>query len=255
MNASILYNNIDGTVVDFSNNFGVKLLLLLLLQRLRVETREEVIVTERGREQISRASFSPTIEKTRHPPSESRASSSSPPPPSPPPRPPPRHPVHLLKTFPNASKFLKSKFSLILYTVDSTVNCLLLCIDHLENMTNYTMMKASVLIALAMAAGTGGVVAGELELNHECSLMHWSPEDFESKLQGTMMALVDCNWCHNAMYIKFRLRKGNTGLISSDLVVASPVEDYFLYIDDQKNPEKEEAEKITQPILDALGED
>ncbi|XLS86729.1 hypothetical protein HN51_036895 [Arachis hypogaea] len=26
------------------------------------------------------------------------------------------------------------------------------------------------------------VVAGELELNHECSLMHWSPEDFESKL-------------------------------------------------------------------------
>ncbi|XLR14308.1 hypothetical protein S83_042246 [Arachis hypogaea] len=34
-----------------------------------------------------------------------------------------------------------------------------------------------------MAAGTGGVVAGELELNHECSLMHWLPEDFESKLQ------------------------------------------------------------------------
>lgn len=27
------------------------------------------------------------------------------------------------------------------------------------------------------------VVAGELELNHECNLMHWSPEDFESKLQ------------------------------------------------------------------------
>ncbi|MED6207010.1 Histone-lysine N-methyltransferase atxr2 [Stylosanthes scabra] len=40
-----------------------------------------------------------------------------------------------------------------------------------------------------------------------------------------------------------------------DLVVASPVEDYFLYIDDLKNPDKEEAEKITQPILDALGED
>ncbi|XLU63955.1 hypothetical protein S245_023164 [Arachis hypogaea] len=29
------------------------------------------------------------------------------------------------------------------------------------------------------------VVAGELELNHECSLMHWSSEDFESKLQGS----------------------------------------------------------------------
>lgn len=27
------------------------------------------------------------------------------------------------------------------------------------------------------------VVAGELELNHECNSMNWSPEDFESKLQ------------------------------------------------------------------------
>nr|DAD29825.1 TPA_asm: hypothetical protein HUJ06_031293 [Nelumbo nucifera] len=26
------------------------------------------------------------------------------------------------------------------------------------------------------------VAAGELELNHECNLMHWSPEDFETKL-------------------------------------------------------------------------
>ncbi|KAF7823119.1 Histone-lysine N-methyltransferase ATXR2 [Senna tora] len=40
-----------------------------------------------------------------------------------------------------------------------------------------------------------------------------------------------------------------------DLVVASPVEDYFLYIDDLTYPEKEEADKITKPILDALGED
>ncbi|GAU17085.1 hypothetical protein TSUD_105840 [Trifolium subterraneum] len=40
-----------------------------------------------------------------------------------------------------------------------------------------------------------------------------------------------------------------------DLVVASPMEDYFLYIDEMTNPDKEEAEKITQPILDALGED
>ncbi|XLR44483.1 hypothetical protein HN51_028610, partial [Arachis hypogaea] len=45
------------------------------------------------------------------------------------------------------------------------------------------LKKASVLIAPAMATGIGGVVAGELELNHECSLIHWSPEDFESKLQ------------------------------------------------------------------------
>ncbi|XP_039040385.1 histone-lysine N-methyltransferase ATXR2-like [Hibiscus syriacus] len=40
-----------------------------------------------------------------------------------------------------------------------------------------------------------------------------------------------------------------------DLVVASPVEDYFLYIDDLPPPEKKEAEKITQPYLDSLGED
>ncbi|XP_031383826.1 histone-lysine N-methyltransferase ATXR2 [Punica granatum] len=37
-----------------------------------------------------------------------------------------------------------------------------------------------------------------------------------------------------------------------DLVVASPVEDYFLYIDDRPSSEKEEAEKVTRPILDAL---
>ncbi|XLR32295.1 hypothetical protein S83_060195, partial [Arachis hypogaea] len=49
------------------------------------------------------------------------------------------------------------------------------------------LKKASVLIAPTMAAGTGGVVAGELELNRECSLMHWSPEDFESKLQGILI--------------------------------------------------------------------
>ncbi|XP_058072761.1 histone-lysine N-methyltransferase ATXR2-like isoform X2 [Magnolia sinica] len=40
-----------------------------------------------------------------------------------------------------------------------------------------------------------------------------------------------------------------------DLVVASPVEDYFIYIDDLPYPDKEEAEKVTQPFLDALGDD
>lgn len=48
------------------------------------------------------------------------------------------------------------------------------------------LRKANVLIAPAMAAGAGGVVAGELELNHECNLLQWSPEDFESKLQEAM---------------------------------------------------------------------
>ncbi|PIN18330.1 putative histone tail methylase containing SET domain [Handroanthus impetiginosus] len=40
-----------------------------------------------------------------------------------------------------------------------------------------------------------------------------------------------------------------------DLVVASPVEDYFLYIDDLPVSQKKKAEKITKIFLDALGED
>lgn len=40
-----------------------------------------------------------------------------------------------------------------------------------------------------------------------------------------------------------------------DLVVASPVEDYFLYIDDLPEAEKKEVDEITRPFLDALGED
>nr|DAD48931.1 TPA_asm: hypothetical protein HUJ06_018868 [Nelumbo nucifera] len=48
------------------------------------------------------------------------------------------------------------------------------------------LRKANVLVAPAKAAGAGGVAAGELELNHECNLMHWSPEDFETKLQDVM---------------------------------------------------------------------
>jgi hypothetical protein len=39
------------------------------------------------------------------------------------------------------------------------------------------------------------------------------------------------------------------------LVVPSPVEDYFIHIDDLPDDEKEEAEKVTRPFLDALGED
>ncbi|KAH7440736.1 hypothetical protein KP509_03G007800 [Ceratopteris richardii] len=40
-----------------------------------------------------------------------------------------------------------------------------------------------------------------------------------------------------------------------DLVVASPVEDYFIYIDELDGKEKVEAEKFTRPLLDALGDD
>ncbi|XP_019082951.1 PREDICTED: histone-lysine N-methyltransferase ATXR2-like [Camelina sativa] len=39
-----------------------------------------------------------------------------------------------------------------------------------------------------------------------------------------------------------------------DLVVASPVEDYFLYFDDLPDAEKEEAEEITKPFLYAIGD-
>uniref|UniRef100_B9GH48 glutamate dehydrogenase (NADP(+)) n=1 Tax=Populus trichocarpa TaxID=3694 RepID=B9GH48_POPTR len=38
-------------------------------------------------------------------------------------------------------------------------------------------------VALAIYVRKLKVVAGELELNHECNLLNWSPEDFESKLQ------------------------------------------------------------------------
>lgn len=40
-----------------------------------------------------------------------------------------------------------------------------------------------------------------------------------------------------------------------DLVVASPVEDYFLHIDDLPEAEKKEVDEITRPFLDALGDD
>ncbi|KAF3325646.1 histone-lysine N-methyltransferase ATXR2 isoform X1 [Carex littledalei] len=40
-----------------------------------------------------------------------------------------------------------------------------------------------------------------------------------------------------------------------DLVVASPIEDYFIYIDELADKEKEEALTITRTFLDALGDD
>ncbi|PON93274.1 SET domain containing protein [Trema orientale] len=40
-----------------------------------------------------------------------------------------------------------------------------------------------------------------------------------------------------------------------DLVVASPVEDYFLFVDELPSSKKREAEEITRPILEALGDD
>ncbi|XP_020580823.1 NADP-specific glutamate dehydrogenase isoform X2 [Phalaenopsis equestris] len=48
------------------------------------------------------------------------------------------------------------------------------------------LRKAKVLVAPAKAASAGGVAGGEHELNHEYNLMHWSAEDFETKLQDMM---------------------------------------------------------------------
>ncbi|KAL8131245.1 histone-lysine N-methyltransferase ATXR2 [Apium graveolens] len=40
-----------------------------------------------------------------------------------------------------------------------------------------------------------------------------------------------------------------------DLVVASPVEDYFLYVNELPESEKKKAEQVTKPFLNALGDD
>ncbi|XLS64345.1 hypothetical protein HN51_024319, partial [Arachis hypogaea] len=161
-------------------------------------TRDGVTVTERGREQISRASSPPTIEKTRRPPSESRASSSSSPPP-PPPSPPPRH----LFIF-NDQLYVTSFYA---EEICKELQCLATLVheelrnDHLvilfflgknnllqSKINQYDANFQGVKCGIYGANCPGWiinmeVVAGELELNHECSLMHWSSEDFESKLQ------------------------------------------------------------------------
>ncbi|KAH0926721.1 hypothetical protein HID58_018977 [Brassica napus] len=57
---------------------------------------------------------------------------------------------------------------------------------------------------------------------------------------------------------QFDYNKYNSEMIpifGRDLVVASPVEDYFLYIDDLPDAEKDKAEEITRPFLDALGDE
>ncbi|KAH0872557.1 hypothetical protein HID58_069919 [Brassica napus] len=46
--------------------------------------------------------------------------------------------------------------------------------------------KANVLIAPAIAAGAGGVAAGEIEVLRESNSMQWSAEDFESRLQEAL---------------------------------------------------------------------
>lgn len=40
-----------------------------------------------------------------------------------------------------------------------------------------------------------------------------------------------------------------------DLVVASPIEDYFIYVDELPTEQKVEVEKMTRPLLEALGDE
>lgn len=48
------------------------------------------------------------------------------------------------------------------------------------------LRKSKVLVGPAKAASAGGVGVAELEANQDGNLIHWSPEEFESKLQESM---------------------------------------------------------------------
>ncbi|KAI5395775.1 Histone-lysine N-methyltransferase atxr2 [Lathyrus oleraceus] len=92
-----------------------------------------------------------------------------------------------------------------------------------------------------------------------------SPDEASFKMQIKELAYESLQLLETAIFDKeceplFSLKIyghiiGMFELNHLDLVVASPVEDYFLYIDEMTNPDKEEAEEITQPIPNALGED
>ncbi|KAM0873635.1 hypothetical protein ACQ4PT_037929 [Festuca glaucescens] len=53
------------------------------------------------------------------------------------------------------------------------------------------LRKAKVHVAPAKATAAGGVAVGELELNSEFSLMQWSVEDFENKIQDAVKQTYD----------------------------------------------------------------
>ncbi|VAH76529.1 unnamed protein product [Triticum turgidum subsp. durum] len=53
------------------------------------------------------------------------------------------------------------------------------------------LRKAKVHVAPAKATAAGGVAVGELELNPEFSLMQWSVEDFENKIQEAVKQTYD----------------------------------------------------------------
>lgn len=53
------------------------------------------------------------------------------------------------------------------------------------------LRTAKVVVAPAKATAAGGVAVGELELNPEFSLMQWSVEDFENKIQDAVKQTYD----------------------------------------------------------------
>ncbi|TXG57887.1 hypothetical protein EZV62_015716 [Acer yangbiense] len=83
-------------------------------------------------------------------------------------------------------------------------------------------------------------------------------ELFSLEIYGHIIGMFELNnlSCHFIHAIFSGLPNNNLKFhIYRDLVVASPVEDYFLYIDDLPELKKKEAEIIKRPILNALGND
>ncbi|RYR78767.1 hypothetical protein Ahy_A01g003626 isoform C [Arachis hypogaea] len=153
------------------SKFRVKL-LLLLLQRLRVETRDGVTITERGKEKINRASSSPTIEKTRCPPSESRASSSSSPPP---PSPPPRHPVHVFNSKIDEGRKALQRSQLLFRRKEDTraIEDISKCIEHLWLVLRYAILNLEVIqAAISLAKQEGLLVSLDLASFEAGALVH-----------------------------------------------------------------------------------
>ncbi|VAH76528.1 NADP-specific glutamate dehydrogenase-like isoform X2 [Triticum dicoccoides] len=82
-----------------------------------------------------------------------------------------------LKTFPRAKYINDAK------PWGSNMPCTGQAVDILR--------KAKVHVAPAKATAAGGVAVGELELNPEFSLMQWSVEDFENKIQEAVKQTYD----------------------------------------------------------------
>ncbi|KAL6651985.1 hypothetical protein ACP70R_010910 [Stipagrostis hirtigluma subsp. patula] len=94
------------------------------------------------------------------------------------------------------------------------------------------------------------------ESNFSCLMEAWKPLSMGFKKRWwESVALPEDVDSSDEDSFRQQMRDMAFTLNNLDLVVASPVEDYFIYIDDLPESEKEEAEKVTGPFLDALGDD